>query len=135
MAAPVVMQTYSIQPSRLLLGVQLVVVVLVTFAVFQAEVRLFVQASVLALMIVAVWAINRQWRTLSLRCLSDGGMEISEEGNWLSVEVEIGSVVTAAACLLHLRVNGKHRYVPVLPDSMNREAHRRLRTWLRWRAI
>ncbi|HSD44182.1 MAG TPA: protein YgfX [Burkholderiales bacterium] len=75
--------------------------------------------------------------------LAVAGLEFSPAGHfalsnpagvWLSAEMRRAAVPAGWLAVLAARdANGRSRFAVILPDSVEPEAFRRLRVWLRWR--
>ena len=97
-----------------------------------------VLAGGLALMIAISLVIAlKQRRPSLLRCRSDGGLEIRFEDAWEAVEIRPATVVLASLVVLRFRRAGRRwdEALAIYPDSLAADAFRRLRVWLRWRAV
>jgi len=63
----------------------------------------------------------------------DGAAEIQRGDNiLLTFTIGRGSVAMSWLTVLDLRTDGRRMFVPLAPDSMDRDAFRALRVWLRW---
>ena len=73
----------------------------------------------------------------AVRLLQNGCIEWRRTGEeeFQASELLPGAMVHPLLTVFHLRCGGKRQVVVILPDSVSREEHRRLRVWLRWRAV
>lgn len=73
-------------------------------------------------------------RTLRIEALPDGRLNLQlGDGIWREANVAAGSVVTPWLIVLNLGGEGIPRNLVLAFDSVEREDHRRLRVWLRFR--
>lgn len=85
---------------------------------------------------VSAAATLRRRLPVRLRCLADGGLLMAEPlADWQPAELLAGSLVLPLCTVLRVRIDGRTRSVVVLADSLGAEDFRRLRVWLRWRAV
>lgn len=74
---------------------------------------------------------------VALRAGEEGSLQVRlREGAWRDCELLGSSCVTAWLTIVNLRRAGERRVrsAVILPDSLDAEAYRALRAWLRWRA-
>jgi hypothetical protein len=71
-----------------------------------------------------------------LELAADGGAAVAgPAGDWSAARLRSVAVPAPWLAVVTLRdASGRHRAAVVLPDSLDREAFRRLRIWLRWRS-
>lgn len=134
MPTPTVMQHCVIQPSRILRAAVRTLSIVAAFGLFMADVAWWLQAS--GLLLVAVCARHglRRLSPTTVRCLSDGGMQVNIDGQWQMAALGVGSLVTPCFCVLRLAMGNRTKTVMVLGDSLAAGEFRRLRAWLRWKA-
>lgn len=71
----------------------------------------------------------------SLHLGSKGEIEIETKvGARETARILPGSLVLPGLIVLALQWDGRRRTLTILPDAVGRDAHRRLRVWLKWRA-
>jgi toxin CptA len=68
---------------------------------------------------------------------SDGSLAVADPaGAWLQAELRHCAAPTGWLAVLSVRdQRGRSRAAVVLPDAIDPESFRRLRVWLRWRAV
>ncbi len=78
-----------------------------------------------------------RWSVLALRLNADGSAAWQDlDRTWRPATELTGAVLASWLVLLSIRdETGRSRNVLVLPDSVDRDALRRLRLWLRWRPV
>jgi toxin CptA len=128
--------TFTIRPSNRLRLAMAALHALAAGAVSLADLAgWLILATLVALAGHLAWALGRV-RPAALRCQADGSLHVLAGGDWLAAELLPDTAVLAWLVVLRYRmVGGAGRHaVVVLPDSLETDAFRRLRVWLRWRA-
>lgn len=129
------MLSCTFRASRRLAALTLGLHSLAALSVALADIGWPLQLGGLGLIAVSAIRALRRRPPIRLRCLADGSLLMAEDtGDWRSVEIEAGSLVSPLGTLLRLRGDGHARAVVVLADSLTEEEFRRLRVWLRWQA-
>lgn len=78
----------------------------------------------------------RKSSSVTLRCRDDGGMDIQSGENWQAVSVRPDSLVWPWLVVLRYRhENGAIVSLPLPQDSLDSTDFRRLKVWLKWRAV
>lgn len=75
------------------------------------------------------------WSITALQLATDGSLRcMTRNGRWQHAYVQGNSCVTAWLTVLNVRLTGERwpRGIVLLPDSLEVDAYRRLRVWLRW---
>ncbi len=89
----------------------------------------------IALLGASLWANWKRPVALRLRGKADGQLEIWRDSVWKPLELRPDSVVLAWLIVLRWR-DGKKSHSLTLPlDALPGDDHRRLRVWLRWKAV
>lgn len=79
--------------------------------------------------------LRMPWSITALEVSSKDGLRcLPRAGDWTDIEVRGDSFVTPWLTVLNLRLSERRfaRHVILLPDSVDAEAYRWLRVWLRW---
>ena len=95
------------------------------------------QGALLAMVAFSFYRATQANNHAQWRCDPDGQLLISNKGSWEMVDVLPDSTVLAWLVVLRYRLPGK-RFADtclILADSMPDDDFRRLRVWLRWRAM
>jgi toxin CptA len=104
-------------------------------AVFKAAVTLAIAVSLIYFMARDA-ALHAARSVVALELRDDGEIACqTRDGSWLGCELLGSSCVTPGMTVINLRLRGSvgYRRVILVPDNMDAEDFRRLRTWLRWR--
>lgn len=129
--------TFTIAPSRRLRLAVVAVHALAGLAVARADLAGWL-AALLTMAIVAslAWSL-RPAVPVILQCRPDGALSLLAGEDWQAVELLPDSVVLAWLVLLRYRkaAGARPTTVVVMPDCLDADAFRRLRVWLRWRAM
>jgi toxin CptA len=143
--------TFDIAPSRWLRLAVAMTHVLAGMAVLMADLRAWLQGVILVLVTASLAWSMRRGSLIELRCQPDGRLAISAVSNqspaviasearqssWLAVEVRPETVVLPWLVVLRYRCaeGGRTQTAAILPDSLDEDDFRRLRVWLKWRAV
>lgn len=69
-----------------------------------------------------------------LRLDPDGRLQVWRDAAWRPGQVLPDSVAWPWLIVLRWRENGRRHSLPLPPDALSEDEHRRLRVWLRWKA-
>lgn len=83
---------------------------------------------------ISLGAGRRQAVPTRLRLDPDGRLQVWRDATWRPAQVLAGSVAWPWLIVLRWRENGRYHSLPLPPDALSADAHRRLRVWLRWKA-
>lgn len=135
MTANKVIHSCSIQPSRRLVIILLVLHGLAAGSLMLADVSWPWRLPGLSMLALSAGLTLRRRRAMELQCLADGHLQLYDGQSWHLAELATGSLVWPWLCLLKLRQGGRSITIAVLGDSLEPTAFRRLRVWLRWKAV
>lgn len=133
-------QRVEFSPSRRLALILLAVHGLALYAL-AAVLPLWAGVACAALMLasLAYYLARDAWLRLGASCIglvtdAEGVVMLLRDGTQLPCRVLADSLVTPALVVLNVRPRAGRgaRSVVILPDSLDAEAFRRLRVWLRW---
>ncbi len=125
------------QPSRLLPALHLLACALALAAILLAGIALLWQCAAILLLtlhLLHLWPqLAMGGRFAGLRCDAAGWHLLTEEGAWLAVTPQPGTLVLPQLVVLQLRgSDGRNYRQCVAADSLTAAQHRRLRLYLRW---
>ena len=104
-------------------------------ALFLTELPNFVQLTGVVILGASLAAGRRPTPQRVLRAHRDGKLEIRRDSTWKPLVLQADSVALPWLILLRWR-EGQHHHRLALPaDALSRDDHRRLRVWLRWKAV
>lgn len=135
MATPPLVLTLT--PSRRLRHARWAMHLLAMPAVLLADLPTWAQAGLLASIAASLLATVRQRMTpLTMRLETEGTLRIRVGEHWEAVAVLPDSVVLPWLTVLRYRHGqGPVKSWVILADALPADAFRRLRIWLRWRAV
>ena len=143
------MHHYSVKPLALSLRPSRLLMTVLVIAVLGTDVLLFLlpipwPVALLLAMVMTAGFKQAIWRDALLQAgASIDAMALSAKGelrchlraqDWQLVQVLDSTYVAPWLSVLHLQVEGRRfaRHVVLLPDSLDAEAYRQLRVWLKW---
>lgn len=131
------MLTLTLQPSRWLKRAVWALLGLAVLAIMLAALPAWAQWGGLALLGIVAFR-RRAQGALRLQCQADGGLSLMPEGVvWRPVALLPGSVVNPWLTVIRYRdeTSNKTGSLLILPDSLDEDDFRRLRIWLKWKAV
>lgn len=131
------MLTLAVQPSRWLKRATWVLSALAEVALLLADMPLWLQVLGLAPLLLVTFR-GRGQGALHLQCQMDGRLSLLQAGqDWQPVFLLPGSIVNPWLTTIRYRSEtGKQGGTLVLlPDSLAEDDFRRLRVWLKWKAV
>lgn len=130
------MLTLTPQPSRWLKRAVWTLFGLAALAIMLAALPLWLQGLGLALLLLAALRDQGQG-AMRLQCQADGSLSVLQGEEWRPVMLMPGSIVNPWLTTIRYRSEtGKRTGTMVLlSDSLDAEDFRRLRVWLRWKAV
>jgi toxin CptA len=116
----------------------LFIAALALLAISQADLAVHLQLFIALLVIALTIHAWRPSQPLELKLHPDGSLACRNAASpWQPAKLLRRSVVNPWLSLLAYRLeeDGRTRVLTILPDSLDADAYRRLRVWLRWRAV
>lgn len=102
-------------------------------ALFLARAPAAIVVAGLVLLLASFIASRRRTAPPLIRCKADGCLEIRRAATWQAASVLPDSVALPWLIVLRWRENGRRHSLPLPPDALSDDEHRRLRVWLRWK--
>ncbi len=129
---PLVIETQaSMTAKRLLIALHLAALAALFLALLPAMARL----AGIAPLAASLWMAWKRPVALRLRGKADGKLEIWREAAWRPVQLRSDSVALAWLIVLRWREDGRRHSLALPFDALPGDDHRRLRVWLRWKAM
>ncbi len=123
------------RPSSLARVLLLILHLAALAALFLAELPDLAQWAGVVLLGAGLAAGRRPTPQRVLRAHRNGRLEIRRDFTWKPLVLQADSVALPGLILLHW-LEGRRHYRLTLPaDALPRDEHRRLRVWLRWKAV
>lgn len=130
------MLTLAVQPSHWLKRAIWALTGLAAVALMLAELPLWLQGLGLALLMYVTFRGQGQGG-VHLQCQADGSLAMRREEEWRPVALLPGSIVNPWLSTIRYRSETGKRAgtLVLLPDSLAEDDFRRLRVWLKWKAV
>jgi toxin CptA len=93
--------------------------------------------ALLAALAVSLVQSLRHRREIRIRCGSDGSLDLWRGDEWRSATLQTDSTVLSWLVVLRYRAEGERRIRSsvIMADGMAADDFRRLRVWVRWKAV
>lgn len=129
---PLVIETQaSVIAKGLLIALHLAALAALFLALLPAVARL----AGIALLAASLWIAWKRPVAVRLRAKADGKLECWRDSAWKPLELRFDSVALAWLIVLRWREDGRRHSLALPPDALPGDDHRRLRVWLRWKAV